>query len=84
MTEVAYFIVYSWAKIQRANILELIISHVFLKISSGMFISASEDKTGTLALIEEKIAKVTMIPKNHGEVIFNLGCFLLSLHEGLI
>ncbi|KAL3526859.1 hypothetical protein ACH5RR_011515 [Cinchona calisaya] len=38
-----------------------------IRTSSGMFISASEDKSGTLALIEEKIAKVTMIPRNHGE-----------------
>ncbi|KAL3525621.1 hypothetical protein ACH5RR_013993 [Cinchona calisaya] len=42
-----------------------------IRTSSGMFISASEDKTGTLVLIEEKIAKVTMIPRNHGEA-FNV------------
>ncbi|CDP02574.1 unnamed protein product [Coffea canephora] len=42
-----------------------------IRTSSGMFLSASEDKTGTLALIEEKIAKVTMIPRSHGEA-FNV------------
>ncbi|KAH6838157.1 2-oxoglutarate and oxygenase superfamily protein [Perilla frutescens var. hirtella] len=38
-----------------------------IRTSSGMFISAYEDKTGTLDQIEEKIAKVTMISKRHGE-----------------
>ncbi|KAK6923116.1 Prolyl 4-hydroxylase alpha subunit, Fe(2+) 2OG dioxygenase domain [Dillenia turbinata] len=42
-----------------------------VRTSSGMFISASEDKTGILDLIEQKIAKVTMIPRNHGEA-FNV------------
>ncbi|XP_019195347.1 PREDICTED: probable prolyl 4-hydroxylase 9 [Ipomoea nil] len=42
-----------------------------IRTSSGTFISASEDKTGTLDLIEEKIAKVTMIPRSHGEA-FNV------------
>ncbi|CAM8956894.1 unnamed protein product [Rhodiola kirilowii] len=38
-----------------------------IRTSSGMFISASEDKTGILDLIESKIARATMIPKTHGE-----------------
>ncbi|CAI9111311.1 OLC1v1011507C1 [Oldenlandia corymbosa var. corymbosa] len=38
-----------------------------IRTSSGMFISSYEDKTGTLARIEEKISKATMIPKSHGE-----------------
>ncbi|XP_047262327.1 probable prolyl 4-hydroxylase 9 isoform X4 [Capsicum annuum] len=42
-----------------------------IRTSSGTFISASEDKTGVLDLIEEKIAKATMIPKTHGEA-FNI------------
>ncbi|KAI8534914.1 hypothetical protein RHMOL_Rhmol10G0133500 [Rhododendron molle] len=42
-----------------------------IRTSSGMFISASEDKTGTLDLIEEKIARATMIPRSHGEA-FNI------------
>ncbi|XP_015063545.1 probable prolyl 4-hydroxylase 9 [Solanum pennellii] len=42
-----------------------------IRTSSGTFISASEDKTGILDLIEEKIARVTMIPKTHGEA-FNV------------
>ncbi|KAK7280278.1 hypothetical protein RJT34_25340 [Clitoria ternatea] len=37
------------------------------RTSSGTFISASEDKSGILDLIERKIAKVTMFPRNHGE-----------------
>ncbi|KAF6165250.1 hypothetical protein GIB67_030432 [Kingdonia uniflora] len=37
------------------------------RTSSGTFISASEDKSGTLDIIEEKIARATMIPKTHGE-----------------
>lgn len=41
-----------------------------LSNSSGVFISASEDKTGILDVIEEKIARVTMLPRMHGEVIF--------------
>ncbi|KAL3378347.1 hypothetical protein AABB24_004321 [Solanum stoloniferum] len=42
-----------------------------IRTSSGMFISASEDKTGILDLIEEKIAMATMIPRTHGEA-FNV------------
>uniref|UniRef100_A0A5B6YL38 procollagen-proline 4-dioxygenase n=1 Tax=Davidia involucrata TaxID=16924 RepID=A0A5B6YL38_DAVIN len=42
-----------------------------IRTSSGMFISASEDKSGTLDLIEEKIARATMIPRTHGEA-FNV------------
>ncbi|XP_051140566.1 probable prolyl 4-hydroxylase 9 isoform X2 [Andrographis paniculata] len=38
-----------------------------IRTSSGMFISSSEDKTGILNQIEEKIARATMIPKTHGE-----------------
>lgn len=30
--------------------------------------SASEDKTGTLDIIEGKISRATMIPRTHGEV----------------
>ncbi|MED6192815.1 putative prolyl 4-hydroxylase 9 [Stylosanthes scabra] len=42
-----------------------------IRTSSGVFISASEDKTGTLEVIEEKIARATMIPRTHGEA-FNI------------
>ncbi|CAN6482122.1 unnamed protein product [Victoria cruziana] len=42
-----------------------------IRTSSGTFVSAAEDKTGTLDLIEQKIAKVTMIPRSHGEA-FNI------------
>jgi len=42
-----------------------------IRTSSGVFVSASEDKTGTLAVIEEKIARATMIPRSHGEA-FNI------------
>ncbi|CAK9186286.1 unnamed protein product [Ilex paraguariensis] len=42
-----------------------------IRTSSGMFISASEDKTGILDFVEEKIAKATMIPRIHGEA-FNI------------
>lgn len=37
-----------------------------------MFISASEDKTGLLEVIDEKIARAAKIPKTHGEVTFLL------------
>ncbi|KAE8698579.1 putative prolyl 4-hydroxylase 9 [Hibiscus syriacus] len=39
------------------------------RTSSGTFLSASDDETGTLDLIEKKIAKVTSIPQNHGECL---------------
>ncbi|KAJ4967013.1 hypothetical protein NE237_018862 [Protea cynaroides] len=42
-----------------------------IRTSSGTFMSASQDKTGILDIIEQKIARVTMIPKNHGEA-FNI------------
>uniref|UniRef100_A0A803NNT0 Prolyl 4-hydroxylase alpha subunit domain-containing protein n=1 Tax=Cannabis sativa TaxID=3483 RepID=A0A803NNT0_CANSA len=41
------------------------------RTSSGTFISASEDNTGILSVIEEKIARVTMLPTTHGEA-FNI------------
>ncbi|KAH9695233.1 hypothetical protein WN944_028677 [Citrus x changshan-huyou] len=41
------------------------------RTSSGTFISASEDKTGILELIEHKIARATMLPQTHGEA-FNV------------
>ncbi|KAA3468049.1 putative prolyl 4-hydroxylase 9 [Gossypium australe] len=41
------------------------------RTSSGTFISASEDESRTLDLIEKKIAKVTSIPRSHGEA-FNV------------
>ncbi|GMY38641.1 probable prolyl 4-hydroxylase 9 [Fagus crenata] len=37
------------------------------RTSSGTFISSSEDKTGVLHLIEQKISRATMIPRTHGE-----------------
>lgn len=36
--------------------------------STGAFLSASEDSTGTLEQIEKKIARVTMLPIENGEV----------------
>ncbi|KAG4933401.1 hypothetical protein JHK87_047403 [Glycine soja] len=42
-----------------------------IRTSSGVFVSASEDKTRTLDVIEEKIARATMIPRSHGEA-FNI------------
>ncbi|MFS7985187.1 putative procollagen-proline 4-dioxygenase [Helianthus anomalus] len=42
-----------------------------ISTSSGMFISASEDKTGILDQIEKKIERATMIPRSHGEA-FNV------------
>ncbi|KAK4360637.1 hypothetical protein RND71_019589 [Anisodus tanguticus] len=48
--------------------------------SSGTFISASEDKTGILDLIAEKIAKATMIPMTRGEVTSLL--YLSDVEEG--
>ncbi|XP_020580054.1 probable prolyl 4-hydroxylase 9 [Phalaenopsis equestris] len=42
-----------------------------IRTSSGTFLSASEDPTETLKYIEEKIARATMIPRDHGEA-FNI------------
>ncbi|XP_039139411.1 probable prolyl 4-hydroxylase 9 [Dioscorea cayenensis subsp. rotundata] len=42
-----------------------------IRTSSGTFISSSEDSTGTLGDIENKIARATMIPRDHGEA-FNV------------
>lgn len=47
--------------------------------SSGTFISASEDKTGILDAIEQKIARATMLPKTHGEVGFLMNILILKL-----
>ncbi|CAN0906631.1 Probable prolyl 4-hydroxylase 9 [Linum grandiflorum] len=41
------------------------------RTSSGSFVTASEDDSGTLASIERKIARATMIPTTHGEA-FNV------------
>jgi len=37
-------------------------------ISIGTFIHSSEDPTGILEQIEQKIVRATMIPRDHGEV----------------
>ncbi|XP_061347636.1 probable prolyl 4-hydroxylase 9 [Gastrolobium bilobum] len=42
-----------------------------IRTSSGVFVSASEDKNGILDVIEEKIARASMIPRTHGEA-FNI------------
>ncbi|XP_022977335.1 probable prolyl 4-hydroxylase 9 [Cucurbita maxima] len=42
-----------------------------IRTSSGVFFSASEDESGTLGAIEEKIARATMLPRMHGEA-FNI------------
>ncbi|KAI3953216.1 hypothetical protein MKX01_042211 [Papaver californicum] len=56
-----------------------------IRTSSGTFISASEDPSGTLGHIEEKIAKATMIPRSHGEAFnvlrYEIGQRYLSHHD---
>ncbi|XP_019422068.1 PREDICTED: probable prolyl 4-hydroxylase 9 isoform X2 [Lupinus angustifolius] len=52
-----------------------------VRTSSGVFVSASEDKTGILAVIEEKIARATMIPRAHGEMASFL-LYLTDVEEG--
>ncbi|KAK4345346.1 hypothetical protein RND71_035522 [Anisodus tanguticus] len=54
-------------------ILKKCIKHDFDESDSRKctFISASDDSTGVLASVETKIAKGTMIPRNHGEA-FNI------------
>ncbi|KAJ8513993.1 hypothetical protein OPV22_004427 [Ensete ventricosum] len=42
-----------------------------IRTSSGTFVSASEDSSGVLGQIEEKIARATMIPREQGEA-FNI------------
>ncbi|KAJ4714757.1 putative Prolyl 4-hydroxylase alpha subunit [Melia azedarach] len=42
-----------------------------IRTSSGMFISAAEDKSGILDIIEEKIARASKLPRIHGEA-FNV------------
>ncbi|KAL2512094.1 putative prolyl 4-hydroxylase 9 [Abeliophyllum distichum] len=42
-----------------------------IRTSSGTFISASDDSTGVLDIVERKIARATMIPRSHGEA-FNV------------
>ncbi|GAB2259928.1 hypothetical protein Droror1_Dr00010783 [Drosera rotundifolia] len=42
-----------------------------VRTSSGTFITASEDNTGVLDFVEEKIARATMIPRVYGEA-FNI------------
>ena len=52
------------------------INHRFIVIlfflnSSGVFIRTYEDKTGILDMVEQKIAKVTLFPRTHGEVFLS-------------
>ncbi|CAL9002181.1 unnamed protein product [Prunus brigantina] len=42
-----------------------------IRTSSGMFLSAADDKSGALDVIEEKIARATMLPRTYGEA-FNI------------
>eukprot|EP00250_Pteridium_aquilinum_P015256 c22478_g1_i2 orf=577-1461(+) len=41
------------------------------RTSSGTFLTAKQEKTGSLAWVEEKMARATMIPVSHGEA-FNV------------
>ncbi|KAE9447137.1 hypothetical protein C3L33_20986, partial [Rhododendron williamsianum] len=50
---------------------KVLLTYTFLGNSSGTFISASEDATGILKEVEQKIAKATMFPRSHGEA-FNI------------
>ncbi|XP_078180317.1 2-oxoglutarate (2OG) and Fe(II)-dependent oxygenase superfamily protein isoform X2 [Carex rostrata] len=50
-----------------------------IRTSSGAFLSASQDPSGSLAWVEKKIAKVTMIPREHGEA-FNVLRYELGQH----
>ncbi|XP_017238457.1 probable prolyl 4-hydroxylase 9 isoform X2 [Daucus carota subsp. sativus] len=52
-----------------------------IRTSSGTFIKASEDKSGTLDIIEDKISSATMIPRTHGEVASFL-LYLSDVEEG--
>ncbi|XP_051140568.1 probable prolyl 4-hydroxylase 9 [Andrographis paniculata] len=52
-----------------------------IRTSSGMFISAYEDKTRILDQIEEKIARATMIPRTHGEAFNVLRYEIGQLYE---
>ncbi|XP_027160229.1 probable prolyl 4-hydroxylase 9 isoform X2 [Coffea eugenioides] len=52
-----------------------------IRTSSGTFISAADDRTGTLDYVERKIAKATRIPKSHGEVASFL-LYLSDVEEG--
>jgi len=49
--------------------------------SSGTFVSASEDETGVLDLIEKKIARATMLPQTHGEVCFVIKLLFVQLPQ---
>ncbi len=42
--------------------------HRDVRTSQGTFISRSEDKEGVLAWIEDRLAQLTGLPANHGEV----------------
>ncbi len=44
------------------------------RTSSGTFLSAMDDPDGVLAWVEEKIASVTFVPREHGEVRGGRGC----------
>ena len=39
-----------------------------VRTSQGTFIARDEDKAGVLAWIEDKLALLTGLPANHGEV----------------
>ncbi|KAI3850240.1 hypothetical protein MKW92_018017 [Papaver armeniacum] len=56
-----------------------------VRTSSGTFLSAYSDSTGTLAQIEEKIARATMLPRSHGEAFnvlrYEIGQKYLSHHD---
>ncbi|XP_014631721.1 probable prolyl 4-hydroxylase 9 isoform X3 [Glycine max] len=52
-----------------------------IRTSYGVFMSASEDETGILDSIEEKIAKATKIPRTHGEAASFL-LYLTDVPEG--
>ncbi len=45
-----------------------VLLHRDVRTSQGTFISRNEDKEGVLAWIEDRLAQLTGLPANHGEV----------------
>ncbi len=45
-----------------------VLLHRDVRTSQGTFISRNEDKEGVLAWIEDRLAQLTGLPGNHGEV----------------
>jgi hypothetical protein len=70
-------------RMMEASMVFVFRSQIVFFFSSGTFLTAKQDKTGTLGWVEEKMARATMTPISHGEVYINI-IFVGTMHTFIV